>query len=96
MVVGAGRNILGGGEEMSGGDNDKIGDGLGGGFGCGIERGIRRRGGVSGSKRVEWSVMEQGGGQISDQPRQITVREQVREVGNSKNLNLEGQSLVLL
>ena len=56
-------NRLGGGEEKSGGDNDEIGDGFGGegGRGRGIERGLGRRGGVSGSEQVKWSGMERGG-----------------------------------
>ena len=33
---------------------------FGGGNGRGIERGLGRRGVISGSERVEWSVMERG------------------------------------
>ena len=69
VVVVAGRNRLGGGEETGSGDNDKIGDRFGGGVGHGIERGLGRRGGVSGIKWVKWSGMEWGRGQMSDQPR---------------------------
>ena len=46
---------------MGGGDNDKIGARFGGGGGRGIEWGLGKRGGVSGSKRVEWSGMERVG-----------------------------------
>ena len=60
-VVGTGRNRLGGGEETGGGDNDDIRAGIGGGGRRGIERGIGRRGGISGIVRVEWSGMERGG-----------------------------------
>ena len=96
-MVGAGRNRLVVGEGTGSGDNDnKIGDRLGGGVGLGIERGLGRRGGVSGSKRVMWSEMERGGGRVRDRPRQTTGQEHGREGQNSKNLNLEGQSLVLL
>ena len=97
MVVGAGRNRLGGGEETGDGDNDNIGDGFRGGVGRGIELGLRRIGGVSGSEQVQWSVMEWGGGRMSDQPRQTTGRKHVRDgQSSSQKLNLEGQSLVLL
>ena len=54
---------------MGSGDNEDIGDGFGGGVGHGIELGIGRIGGVSGSERVEWSGMERGGGRMRDQPR---------------------------
>ena len=47
---------------------------FGGGFGRGIERGLKKIGGVSESDRVKWSGMEQGGGRMSDQPRQTTGR----------------------
>ena len=46
---------------MGGEDNDKIGAGFGEGGVLGIEWGLGRRVGVSGSKRVEWSGMERGG-----------------------------------
>ena len=61
VVVGIERNRLGGGEETGGGDNDEIGAGFGGGGRRGIEWGLGRRGGISGSERVEWSGMERGG-----------------------------------
>ena len=52
-VVGAGRNRPGGNAETGGRINDKIGDGVKGVFGQGDEQGRRRRrGGVSGSERV--------------------------------------------
>ena len=94
-VVGADRNRPGGGEETGGRVNNKIKDRVGGGGGDGIKRGLGSRGGVSGSERFKWSGMEQGGGQMSDQPRQTTVRKHGREVQSRENLNLEGQSLVL-
>ena len=59
--MGIEQNRLGVGEETGGGDNNKIGAGFGGGGGRGIGRVLRRRGGVSGSKRVKWSRIEQGG-----------------------------------
>ena len=89
VMVGTGRNRLVGGEETGGRDNDNIGDGFGGGVGRGIERGLGRREGVSGSKQVKWSGMEQGGGRMSDQPRQTTGRKHGREGQISiKNIKL--------
>ena len=44
VVVGAGRNRPGGGEETGGGVNNEIGDGVGGGVGQGTKRGCGRRG----------------------------------------------------
>ena len=58
MVMGTDRHRIGGVEEAGGGDNDNIRVGTGGGVGRGIERGLGRRGGISGSKRVEWSRMK--------------------------------------
>ena len=95
-VVGAGRNRPGGGEETGDRVNDDIGDRVGGGVGQGIERGRGRRGGVSGSEQVSWSGVDQGGGQMSDHPRQTKGQKHGGEGESSKNLNLEGQSLVLL
>ena len=60
-VVRTGRNRLGGGEEIGGGDNDKIGAGYGEGGRRGIEQGLGRRGGISGNERVGWSGIERGG-----------------------------------
>ena len=77
-VVGTGRNRPGGGKETGGRDNDEIGDGFGGGVGRVIEWGLWRRRRVSGSKRVDWSGRDLGGGQISDQPRQTTGRKHGR------------------
>ena len=57
MVVGAGRHRLVGGKEEGG----RVSEGLGVGVGLGIECGPRRRGGVEGSKRVEWIGLEWGG-----------------------------------
>ena len=89
MVV-TGWNRPGGGKETGGGDNGKIRAGLGGGGGRGIEPGLGRRGGVSGSKRVEWSVMERGGVRMSDQPiHTMGWRHRREEQSISKNLNLE-------
>ena len=95
-VVGAGRNRPGGSKKTGGRVNDNIGDGVGGVVGWGTERGCGRRGGVSGSDRVKWSRMDRGGGWMSDHPRQTTGREHGGEGQIIKNLNLEGQSLVLL
>ena len=57
-VVGTVRHRLGVGEEAGCGGNNGIGVGSRGGDGCGIERGLGRRGVVSGSKWVEWIGME--------------------------------------
>ena len=65
-VVGAVRNRYGGGEEMGGGVNNEIVDGVGGGVGQGTERGRGRRGGVSGNDRVKWRGMDRGGGRMSN------------------------------
>ena len=66
--MGAGQDIPEGGDETGGGVNDDIGDIFGGGVGRGTERGRGRRGGVSGSDRIKWSIMERGGGRMSDHP----------------------------
>ena len=60
-VAGTGRNRLGRGKETGGRDNDDIGAGFGGGGGRGIERGLKMRGGVAGSERVKWNILERGG-----------------------------------
>ena len=61
VVVGAGRDIPLGSTEMGGGIGDKIREIIRGGVGRGVKRGhMRRRGGVSGSKRVKWSGAEDG------------------------------------
>ena len=65
-------NRPGWGKETGGGVNDKIGDGVRGGVGSLIERGLGRRGGVSGRERIKWSGMEWGGGRMSNKPRQTT------------------------
>ena len=57
MVV-TGQHRLGGGEEAGDGDNDDVGVAIGGGVGRGIEQGLGRRGGISGSERVKWIGME--------------------------------------
>ena len=59
-VVGIVRNRLVGVEETGGGDNNNIGAIFGGGRRRGIELGLSRIGGVSGSERVNWSGMERG------------------------------------
>ena len=56
-VVRASQHQLGGGEE----EDIRVSDGLGVGVGLGIEHGPGRRGGVKGSKRVEWSGVEWSG-----------------------------------
>ena len=64
-VVGAGRDRPGGSAETGGGIDDEVGDGVRGGVGRGAERDRgRRQGGVSGSERVQWIGVEQGGGWI--------------------------------
>ena len=63
-LVGAGGDRPGGSAEKGGGVSDKIGNGDGviGGVDQGADQGRgRRRGGVSGSKRVQWSGVERGG-----------------------------------
>ena len=87
-VVGTGRHRLGGREETGGGDNDDIGVRTGGGGRYGIKRGIGRRGRISWSKWVEWSVMEWG---------RRVIHLDIRRAGNttgwgrcsSKNLNIK-------
>ena len=60
-VVGAGPDRPGGSAETGGGINDEIRDRIRGGVGQVSKRGRRRRqGGVSGSKRVKWSGVEDG------------------------------------
>ena len=49
---------MGGGKEEGSEGNNGTGVRIGGGVGHGIKRGLRPRGGVSGSERVEWSGME--------------------------------------
>ena len=66
MVV-TGRNILGGGKETGGEDNDNIRARFGGGGGHGIERGLR-----SSLRELADRVERNGVGQLSDQPRQTT------------------------
>ena len=71
-MVGTERHRLGGSEETGGKDNGDIG--VGGGIGRGVGRGseqrLGRRGGISGSERVEWSGMEWVGQVIHQDRRQ--------------------------
>ena len=94
-VVRTRRNRIGGGEETGGGDNDATGSGFGGGSRHGIERGLGRRGGISGSERVKWSRMERGGRVINlDRQRDRNTAGREKEVAKPKLK--EVQSLVLL
>ena len=95
-VVGAGQHRPVVAEGLCGGINKEIRDKVGGRVRQGNEHGRGRRGGVSGSERVQWSGMEWGGGQMIDNLDRRRARNTAGRERVAKNLNLEGQSLVLL
>ena len=87
-VVGTGRHRLEGSGETGNGDNNNIVVGIGGGGGCGIEKGLGRRGGISGRKRVEQSGMEWGG-KVIHLDRQWSGNTAGGRKRSSKNLNIK-------
>ena len=85
----AGRDRPGGRAKIGGGINDEIGNAVRGGVGRGAEQDRRRRrGGISGSKWVQWSGVERGRGRFSTQ---LDLRRARNNAGSKVEiLNLKG------